>query len=191
MLNCKSMLKNISKGQSSIPLKYLIAGLENDFASLRNSIRLMYIDKKDSTTTFFYKAPSSTIPRLMYDVVIEFHGLKLERINSDTEFKIYCNSPSFYFRYANTFKGYNSLLYPGKYPNLVNDEAKVRNPSQVTGFDKYVYSCLRLSMMDTVDNLKRTEYMDREPNVDSFNQKRFDYIKYQKLAKVAEDGIVL
>lgn len=191
MLNCKSMLKNISKGQSSIPLKYLIAGLENDFASLRHSIRLMYIDSKDSTCTFFYKAPSSTIPRLMYDVVIEFHGSKLERVNSDTEFKVYCNSPSFYFRYANTFKSYNSLLYPGKYPTLVNDEAKVRNPSQVTGFDKYVYSCLRLSMMDSIEELKKTQYMNTVPSVDSFNQKRFEYIKYQKLKKVAEDGIVL
>lgn len=191
MLNCKSMLRNISKGQSSIPLKYLIAGLENDFASMRNSIRLMFIDSKDSTVTMYYKAPSNTIPRLMYDVVFEFHGHKLQRITSDTEFKVYCNSPSFYFRYANTFKNYNSLLYVEKYPSLVDDEAKVRNPTQATGFDKYVYSCLRLSMMDDIENLKSKQYDTKPPVVDSFNKKRFEYIKYQKLAKVAEDGIVL
>ena len=39
MLDCKSMLKNISKGQSSIPLKYLIAGLEYDFQSLRTVLK--------------------------------------------------------------------------------------------------------------------------------------------------------
>lgn len=185
------MLKNISKGQSSIPLKYLIAGLENDFSSMRNTIRLMYVDKGDEKNTFFYKAPSHTIPRLMYDVVFEFHGHKLEKITADTDFKVYCNSPSFYFRFANIFKSHGSLLYTEKYPALVRDEAKVRNPSQVTGFDKYVYSCLRMSMMDTIDNLKQTQYSNTQPTVDSFNQKRFEYIKYQKLAKVAEDGIVL
>lgn len=185
------MLKNISKGQSSIPLRYLIAGLEQDFSQIRHSIRLMYIDSKDSTTVFYYKAPSSTFPSLMYDVVIEYHASKLVKADSETLFKVYCNSPSFYFRYANTFKNNGSLLFNEKYPPLVEDEAKVRNPTQVTGFDKYVYSCLRLSMTDTVENLKKKQYQNTIPNVDSFNQKRFEYIKLQKLKKVAEDGIVL
>lgn len=47
MFNCKTMLKNISKGQSSIPLKYILAGLENDYNSLKPRIRLMYIEPKN------------------------------------------------------------------------------------------------------------------------------------------------
>jgi len=185
------MLKNISMGQSAIPLKYIIAGLEQDFAQLRPSIRLMFIDQKQMTTAFYYKAPSNTIKNLMYDVVFEFHKKDIVKVDADTEFKVYCNSPSFYFRYANAFRAKNALLFTEKYPAMVADEAKVRNPNGVSGFDKYVYSCLRMSMLDTVENLKATMYLDRVPDVDAFNKKRFEYIKAQKLAKIAKDGIAV
>lgn len=185
------MLSNISKGQSSIPLKYILAGLEADFSSMRSDIRLMYVEPKLLTVEMYYKAPSSTVPNLYYDVVFEFHGNRLVKIDTTTPFKVYCNSPSFYFRYANTFKNCNSLLYPSKYPAMVDDTAKVRNPSQSKGFDKYVYSCLRLSMLAPIESLRSTQYLDRKPQVDTFNKKRFEYLKYQKLKKVSEDGIVV
>ena len=191
MLNCKSMLKNISVGQSAIPLKYLLAGLEEEYTKLKPLIQLMYIEPKLMTVTMYYKAPSSTVPNLKYDVVLEFHGNRLVKINSETPFKVYCNSPSFYFRYANTFKNHNSLLFVDKYPALVEDEAKVRNPTQVSGFDKYVYSCLRLSMKDTIENLRATQYLENPPEVETFNKKRFEYLKYQKLKKIAKDGIIV
>lgn len=140
---------------------------------------------------FYYKAPSNTIQNLMYDVVFEFHEKDLTKVTTDTLFKVYCNSPSFYFRYANIFKINNSLLFGEKYPAMVNDEAKVRNPTHTAGFDKYVYSCLRLSMLSDVETLKASMEMNSVPQVDSFNKKRFEYIKQQKLKKVAEDGIVL
>jgi len=191
MLTCKTMLKNISTGQSAIPLKYLLAGLEKDFSELRSDIQLMYLEPKLMTITMYYKAPSKTVPGLKYDVVLEFHGNRLVKINADTPFKVYCNSPSFYFRYANTFKNHNSLLYVEKYPAMVEDEAKVRNPTKVSGFDKYVYSCLRLSMLDTIENLRQTQYMQNPPEVETFNKKRFEYLKYQKLKKISQDGIIV
>lgn len=190
MLNGKSMLRNISKGQSSIPLRYIIAGLEEDYAKLKNTIRIMFVEPKKETTTFYLKAPSASIPSLMYDVVFEFHEIDLVRATSETDFKVYCNSPSFYFRYANTFRTYGSLLYPEKYPAMVTDAAKIRNPSQVTGFDKYVYSGLRLLTSNTVEALQKSQYLNKPPVVDSYNQKRFEYIKYKKLAKIAQDDVV-
>ena len=191
MINCKKMLENISKGQSSIPLRYILIGLENDYSELKNDIILNYIDRGIETTTIYYKVPSSTFKELKYDVVFEFHEHELKKVTTNTLFKVYCNSPSFYFRYANTFKNLNSLLFVEKYPAMVSDEAKVRNPSQVSGFDKYVYSCLRYSMTDTIENLKAIQYSDQKPQVDNFNKKRFEYIKLQKLKKISEDGVVL
>ena len=191
MLTCKTMLQNISKGQSGIPLRYLLAGLEGDYNELKHTIRLMYVKKEQEKVMMYYKAPSSTFQTLLYDVVFEFHGHDLIKIDTNTQFKVYCNSPSFYFRFANTFKSYGSLLYIEKYPALVNDEAKVRNPVNVSGFDKYVYSCLRLSMIDTVDNLIQKMYRNTAPEVDSFNKKRFEYVKMQKLKKISEDNIDL
>jgi len=190
MLTCKTMLQNISKGQSSIPLRYILTGLEADFNQMKNSIHLVCIKPTIQSVKFFYKAPSSTFQTLTYDVVFEFYGHNLVKIDTNTPFKVYCNSPSFYFRYANTFKKHGSLLYIEKYPAMVDDDAKVRNPSEVSGFDKYVYSCLRLSMMDTIADLKAKSYQDNEPSVDSFNKKRFEYLKLQKLKKIAKDGIV-
>ena len=185
------MLQNISKGQSGIPLRYLLAGLEGDYNGLKHSIRLMYVKKDPEKVTFYYKAPSSTFHTLMYDVVLEFHGHDLNKIDTNTQFRVYCNSPSFYFRFANTFKSFGSLLHVEKYPAMVNDEAKVRNPVNVSGFDKYVYSCLRLSMSDTIDNLSTKMYKNTPPEVDSFNKKRFEYVKMQKLKKLSEDNIDL
>lgn len=190
MLTCKTMLQNISKGQSSIPLRYILVGLESDYAKLKSDIHLIHIKKDIQSITMYYKAPSSTFKTLMYDVVLQFFGHDIVKVDTNTQFKVYCNSPSFYFRYANTFKKHGSLLFIEKYPAMVDDEAKVRNPTEVSGFDKYVYSCLRESMIDTVSNLKAKEYQDKEPNVDSFNKKRFEYLKLQKLKKVAKDGIV-
>ena len=190
MLTCKTMLQNISKGQSSIPLRYILVGLESDYNQLKNKIHLVCVTQDIQSVTIFYKAPSSTFETLKYDVVLQFFGHNIIKIDTNTQFKVYCNSPSFYFRYANTFKKHGSLLYIDKYPAMVDDEAKVRNPSKVSGFDKYVYSCLRLSMLDTVSDLKAKAYQDTEPSVDTFNKKRFEYLKLQKLKKVAKDGIV-
>lgn len=190
MLTCKNMLQNISKGQSAIPLKYLIIGLENDYKLMKNHITLMYVKRNIQSVIMFYKAPSSTFKTLMYDVVLEFFEHNIVKVTPDTPFKVYCNSPSFYFRYANTFKRHGSLLYVDKYPAMVNDEADIRNPTKVSGFDKYIYACLRLSMQKTVDELIEDSYQDKEPTVDSFNKKRFEYLKLQKLKKVAKDGIV-
>ena len=55
MINCKKMLENISKGQSSIPLRYILIGLENDYSELKNDIILNYIDRGIETTTIYYK----------------------------------------------------------------------------------------------------------------------------------------
>ena len=72
MLTCKNMLQNISKGQSAIPLKYIIIGLENDYKLMKNHITLMYVKRNIQSVIMFYKAPSSTFKTLMYDVVLEF-----------------------------------------------------------------------------------------------------------------------
>ena len=43
MLNTKTMLQNVSKGQSSIPLRYILQGLEADYNSLKDNIHIAYI----------------------------------------------------------------------------------------------------------------------------------------------------
>lgn len=189
MLNAKTMLDNISKGQSAIPLRYLIAGLEQDFNQLRNQTQLVFID--DSTQAkmkFYFKSPSMSVRGLMYDVVFEFQNVK-SKVNSNTFFKVYCNSPSFYFRYANIFRRHNSLLYVEKYPSMVDVSAQIRNSQGATGFDKYVYTALRMSMLKSVEDLKKEMTDNKAPDVESFNKKRFEYLKAKELARTENDGI--
>lgn len=188
MLDTKTMLNNISKGQSAIPLKYIIAGLENEYNNLKNTTILDYVGFKDGIVTIYYKCPSNSIPNLYYDVVIKFYvDEKQEKIKTTDKFQLYCNSPSFYFRYANLFRKYGSLLFPSKYPSMVDVPAEVRNPHQATGFDKYVYTCLRLSMLDSIMDMKKEAKSKSEPHVKSFNEKRFEYLKKKKLIRIKKD----
>lgn len=175
MLNAKTMLTNISKGQSSIPLRYIISGLESDYMNLKNSIRLVCIENQNGTTMMYFKVPSSSVPNFYYDCVFQFFNGGTENITSNTNFKVYCNSPSFYFRYANIFKRYGSLLYPEKYPSFLDIPAEVRNASQVTGFDKYVYSCLRIVTQSQLSDLDNRKESDNPPRVSTFAEKQTEY----------------
>lgn len=173
MLNTKTMLQNISKGQSSIPLRYILQGLEADYNSLKDNIHIAYVNKQSGKCTVYFKVPSVSVPRLQYDCVFEFDDDN--KVTSNTTFKVYCNSPSFYFRYANIFKRYGSLLYPEKYPSFLEIPAEVRNSAQVTGFDKYVYSCLRIATQLDVNEMMSKQEMTSEPRVATFSEKQTEY----------------
>lgn len=175
MLNAKTMMTNISKGQSSIPLRYIINGLESDYNILKNNIRIVYVDQNGGKTTVYFKVPSSSVRNFYYDCVFEYDNSGSNIINSNTPFKVYCNSPSFYFRYGNIFKRNNSLLYPEKFPRLLDMPAEVRNAIQVTGFDKYVYSCLRISMLDNVQTMIEKMESDHAPRISTFAEKQAEY----------------
>lgn len=181
MLNTKTMLQNISKGQSSIPLRYIIQGLESDYNSLKSNIYIIYVNKQPGKCTVYFKVPSSSVPKLEYDCVFEFQDD--ERVTSNTEFKVYCNSPSFYFRYGNIFKRHGSLLYPEKYPKLIDVPAEVRNSAQVTGFDKYVYSCLRIATQLNVQEMIDSQKSNSVPGVDSFEEKQNEYRRLKRNKK--------
>lgn len=178
MLNTKTMLQNISKGQSSIPLRYIIQGLENDYNVLKSEIQIKYVNKQPGKCTIYFKVPSSSVPKLQYDCVFEFQDD--EKITSNTEFKVYCNSPSFYFRYANIFKRHGSLLHPEKYPRMLDIPAEVRNSAQVTGFDKYVYACLRIATQYTIEEMADRQKDTSVPKISSFSEKQAEYIRLKK-----------
>ena len=185
MLNTKTMLQNVSKGQSSIPLRYIIQGLENDYNTLKSNIHIAYVNKQAGKATIYFKVPSVSIPRLQYDCVFEFDDD--EKITSNTEFKVYCNSPSFYFRYANIFKRYGSLLYPEKYPSFLDIPAEIRNASQVTGFDKYVYSCLRIATQLTVPEMIEKQESNSIPRISTFAEKQTEYKRMRQTGHTQQD----
>lgn len=175
MLNAKTMLTNISKGQSSIPLRYIIKGLEADYNQMRNNIKISYVDINGGKTLVYFKVPSSSIPNFYYDCVFQFDNGGDDKITSNTNFKVYCNSPSFYFRFANIFKRYGALLYPEKYPSFLDIPAEVRNAAQVTGFDKYVYSCLRISTQIPVSQMIERKESESMPRISTFAEKSAEY----------------
>lgn len=175
MLNAKTMLTNISKGQSSIPLRYIISGLEADYNNLKGSIRIAYAGNQNGKTMVYFKVPSGSVRNFYYDCVFEFDNSGTDNIKADTNFKVYCNSPSFYFRFANIFKRYGSLLYPEKYPSFLDIPAEVRNASQVTGFDKYVYACLRIVTQMSLTDLDEKKESQSAPRISTFAEKQAEY----------------
>lgn len=187
MLNTKTMLTNISKGQSSIPLRYLIQGLENEYDQMKNKIHIVFVNRSGSKNTVYFKTPSSSLNNLFYDCVFEFDCETPNKVTSNTPFKVYCNSPSFYFRYANIFKRYGSLLYPEKYPSFLDIPAEVRNSAQVTGFDKYVYSCLRIATSLSIDSMVERSESNGAPRIMTFNEKQTEY-RRKKRGETTEES---
>ena len=188
MLDTKTLLNNLSTGQNAVPLKYLIQTLENEYNKLSNITILEYVDLKNNRSTIYYKSPSMRVRDLYYDVVFEFDTKENEdKIKTTTKFKVYCNSPSFYFRYANLFRRNGSLLFPQKYPSMMELDPETRNPDQVVTFDKYVYTCLRLSMINPLSKMKEEMVSKSKPKIASFNEKRFEYIKKVKLEKADKE----
>lgn len=175
MLNAKTMLTNISKGQSSIPLRYLIQGLENDYMNLRSMIQIYHVSGNSGKTILYFKVPSSSVKNFFYDCIFEFAEPITNKITSNSNFKVYCNSPSFYFRYGNIFKRYGALLYPEKYPRLLDTPAEMRNKSQVTGFDKYVYSCLRVATQLTTQQMIDSMVSQVPPRIPTYDEKISEY----------------
>ena len=80
------MLQNISKGQSSIPLRYIIQGLEGDYNTLKTNIHIAHVNKQGGKATVYFKVPSVSVPRLQYDCVFEFSDDEAECLKNEIIF---------------------------------------------------------------------------------------------------------
>lgn len=91
------------------------------------------------------KIPSEKIPKLFYDVAVEFYtkdDATKKMTSLDNYFvRFFSNDPNFNYTYAYTFKK-NNLVIPELVSKLSNDSNKpprVTNPNKLVGYVKSIY----------------------------------------------------
>ena len=129
------------------------------------------IHKKITHKSFFVKndvyilvnIPSS-VEGIMYDVLLKFEKNKksLGTTILDMEMKIFSNSPSFLYTYANAYSAQKLLIKECKKKlsnKMLSDIAKTRNPYGMLSYDFSVYSALHYVLSNgytNIDDLKMT-----------------------------------
>ena len=92
------------------------------------------------------KIPSEKIPRVVYDVAIEFYTrdtvFKKSTTLDDYYVKFFSNDPNFNYTYAYTFKK-NKLIIDEFYskldPKAMKESPKITNPNTLVGYVKSIY----------------------------------------------------
>lgn len=178
-MTVNKLMQSISKGQPST-LKLVIAGLQSGYASVRGLIRFVGIKKDAASTTIFLQMPSSK-KGLHYDVVLRVESTDI--FDSDTEFKVYSNSPSFVFNFVYVFNKGEELLYPQFYPSEFRMiEPKAKNPFALFGFDKSLYNGIQFIKEQGIKNL-RDSYNEKIPTVSTYEEKKNEIEEYEKRRK--------
>lgn len=170
MIRISDLLKNIAKGQSGIPTKMIFAQLDQVYLQLKPGIKILKVEAGSGGTFVYMIVPSQSDTSKHYDVVFWF--VSEGTLNNNTKFRVYSNSPNFGFSYAYLFNKQGSLLFPEKYPRIMLAQSpKVRNPFQVTGFDKHVYAGLHFIYKQNLKALGQMSKSTSKVNVVKFDDK--------------------
>lgn len=179
MITIGEIARNISAGQQSLKLRYVIQGLDAYYKKVATKIKIRWAKEELNGTTVYFHIPSEDKNSVFYDVVIWFDTK--ERPGMSTAIKVYSNSPGFAYNFANVFFREGSLLFPSHYDKIfLKENPKVRNPLETKAFDKQVYAALkhlnRFSLSDLVDASKGYP----EPKVKTFKQKTSELGDYRE-----------
>jgi hypothetical protein len=170
MITIRSLSSNISKGQSSVAVKYIFQQLNQIYEKNKDSIQIVFCSHNNNGTKVHLKVPSSERPGLFFDVVLWFNTEN--KIDLDTQIKVFSNSPSFAYNFAYIFNKDKSLLYPDKFPsNFLNTPPKVRNPLQISSFDKHIFISIKKLIGRDLKSLTVTFQGNAEPEIATFKEK--------------------
>ena len=180
MLTINTLLSNISKGQSGIPMRIIFQQLENVYKKISSKIRMQKAEFQDGGTLIYLKIPSEDLTtKKFYDVDFWFKSVK--RLTQNVEFKVYSNSAKFGYTYAYLFNKEGSLLFPEKYPKIMlTQPPNVRNPYAAIGFDKHVYAGLKFLIKKDLSNLVASSNPKTVVDVLDFETKMKEVAKRSK-----------
>ena len=170
MLTLKTLINSIFKGRSSLSARSVLSGLDEYYRSINSKICVLACKKNAKDTTIYCQLPSDSTKGVMYDIVIWINSV--DSLDLNTEFKVYSNSPSFFYNLAYVFHKNGSLLFPEKYPQGVGIEPTVKNPNQTTFFDRHIYAVIKMISDKSIGTLVDTYGHNPIPSVKSFLQKK-------------------
>jgi len=170
MFTIGNLIQNISHGQSGIPTRLIFKQLDNVYFQLFPNIKLLKVIEKNNGTLVYLLIPSQNDKNKYYDIVFWFDTTT--KLNNNVKFKVYSNSPNFGYSYAYLFNQNGSLLFPEKYPSImIKQPPKIRNPFQVTSFDKHVYAGFKFLFSQNLKALSIMNQSSGSIHVASFNEK--------------------
>jgi len=168
MITLRNIISNLSHGQSSIKVSVILDDLNRYYNSIKDSIRLTYAKQLGSGMIIYFKIPSEKDKTKFYDICV-YAGTK-DKINLDTQIKIYSNSPHFAFNFAYVYYKEGALLFSELYPSEFKTlEPVKKNPNLNKGFDKHSYACFKyLTQYKNLSELS-DEFKDQsEPTLKPF-----------------------
>jgi len=181
MLSIKELLYNVSKGQSGIPLKYVIQRLDQIYEQMKPKIIVRGTREEEGGTFVYLSVPSEDMKK-EYDVCFWFDTTT--RVTKNTKLKLYTNSPHFGFSYAYIFNKKKSLLWPELYPNkIITMAPKIRNPYQAVGFDKHVWAGMKYIISEKLINIIKRAPKTKKVKVTDFEGKLKHLKRIQKKNK--------
>ena len=169
MLNLGVIITNIKKGQSALQVRDILSKLESTYQIMKPSINITGCKINSNMITVFIQIPSQSTPSILYDVVLELYSTG--KLDLETKFKVYTNSPGFAYNFAYVFFKSGSLLMPEKYPKEFKEiPPTVRNPFYFIGFDKHVFSSIRYVSEYGLSKVKE-DFGGRVPSIKTFAEK--------------------
>jgi len=140
-----------SKGTSSIPA----ASREMIFNNYKEKLDavivremgkfdyFLYYDKNNDTYTCHVKVPSEVVPKLRYDVIIQFYtdieSVKSSNVLDRYYIRVFSNDPAYNYTYCHTHIECGLFLtdFANKIDKqIITSEAKTRNPNNELGYVK-------------------------------------------------------
>jgi len=169
MFTVKELMTNITKGQVSVPSKYVFKILDEIYNTIKSKIKIVKAEDSNNGTNIYLKIPSEDFKNI-YDVVFWFNSSG--KISLNTKLKVYANSPHFGYSYAYIFNKKDSLLFPHYYPSImILKHPKTRNPFEVVGFDKHTWAGLKHIYKQKLDFLVGKSNPSINPNIMTFEEK--------------------
>lgn len=185
MLTIQTIIGNIKKGQSAIKLKAVLSNLEKAYQQTKPNIKIVGCKKDDSKITVYLTTPSTSTPGVVYDTVLELHTVK--KLDVNTPFKAYSNSPSFLYNFSYVFHHQGSLLFSDLVPaDFKRLSPRTRNPYMFVGFSKDIFSAVRYVSDYGLQKIV-SEYDGVIPDIKSFQQKMIE-IKNTRDAQVVQSS---
>lgn len=146
--------------------------------------------RTDNTLIFHCKLPSRTKMNIYYDVVVELDCTGIDEKSrlsiSRLPFRVFSNSPSFYYTYAKVFEERNLFCtwLKKKYERVImRKDPKVRNPSNIVGYERTIYTCMYFlhhkyrnqTAANLLSTARRASYKDIAGNVQTQDTVEYRY----------------
>lgn len=177
----RSYLANpYGKGNSTMPnMQMLRSTYLQKMENIKSRILIKWFLYKKEAIIALVAFPSESIDNIFYDVVFEFDisgkDVKFDTNVLDLPVKVFSNSPSFSYTYANTFQS-NDLLckwLKTKYTkNVRKNSAVTRNSGNIIGFEKTLYlSGLYISTLPLIKVQHLSDISEKATSLQAISKK--------------------